>query len=83
MIENLENLGVSLLERPISKKDKSKDVSPRKSTLNHDKRDKLGKEASSNHQKSYELCKSLKKTHDTSECRSKEYYMERMADLGS
>ena len=92
LIEHLEKLESSLPEESIPRKDKKKDT-PAETTsiLKKAKVDKstkvaFGKGAREKSQKACELCKVMKgvdnpawKTHNTSECRSKEYYKKRMA----
>ena len=92
LIKHLKKLEVSLPEEVV-KKDKptvsfsEKDKIPRKDkTFNRKGKDE---KARSSGQKSCELCKMMKgednpawKTHNTKDCRSKQYYKKRMSDSG-
>lgn len=92
LIEHLEKLESSLPDEPIPKKEKSKDVPTETTSIfKKEKTDKkprvaFGKGARGQTQKACELCKVMKgadnsawKTHNTSECCSKEYYKKRIA----
>ena len=97
LIEHLEKLESSLPDEPIPKKLKSKDAHETTTTSilkkDKDKKNKahFAKGARGGQtQKSCALCKVMKgednpawKTHNTNECRSKEYYKKRMASSSS